>query len=1498
MCANAASCPDAANSGGRGAAAIGGVRIGEGKTLAVATILVVDDDPANREFLVILLGYQMHHLLEASNGAEALLLVRTHHPDIVITDILMPTMDGYEFVRQLRTDPAIAATAVVFFTANYLKNEAESLAKGCGVSHILTKPCKPELIRRVVEELLRTQRTSSRQSLPQDFAQQHLRVITDKLSKTAEELGISNHRLAALVDINLDLVSERDHQQLLNIVCPAARNLVGAKYAALAARPLDSETEVYFVTSGVDAATVARMGRPELCEGVVGSAFVDRKSRRLTNPRETGLPPHYPPAHSLLVAPIVSPAHVHGWICLTDKIGADEFSAEDEQLLGMLAAQVGRIYENGRLHDDVRRYATRLEAEVNQHNRAQESLIESEKRFREMAENIRDVFFLIDAHSNRILYISPAYAEVWGRSCESVYADPEAWTEAIHPEDRATTYENFKAGMSGGKFDCEYRIVRPDRSIRWIEARIFPIRSDDGRIVRVAGVASDITERKLVADELQERDRRFSDLLGNVELISMMLDKNARITYCNDYLLRLSGWRREELLGQNWFKLFVPSDVHNVETVFASLLAGLSQARHHENEILARSGERRLIRWNNSLLRSGTGEVIGTASIGEDITEQRRYQESLRQNEERTRLIVESALDAVVVMDATGGITDWNSQAENTFGWTREQVIGKAMAETIIPTRDRQAHRHGLRKFLETGEGPILNKRTELSAMHRDGRELPVELTVSPVRHGGGWIFSAFIRDLTERKRAEQALVQLRRRSELILESVGEGIHGIDLDGKIIFENSAATKLLGYAMQELTGKSAHATMHHSRKDGTPHPVADCAIHATMYDGAIRRVEDEVFWRKDGSSFPVEYTTAPIRNDRNQIEGAVVAFRDITERMEAENRIRRLNRVYAMLSGINALIVRVHDREALFKETCRMAVEAGGFKMAWIGVIDPQTLDGKIVACHGGEEIYADNIRLTAREGTPDSERPACRALRQSQPVICNDIATDASVGDLRDELLRRGHRSLGCFPLMMAGRPAAVIALFAGEPDAFDEEELRLLSELSGDISFALDHIEREEKLNYLAYYDVLTGLANRSLFLERVAQHLRNAVSGGHKVAVALIDLERFKNINHSLGRAAGDALLRQVADWLTHSVGDTNLLARVDADHFAVVLPKVKHVGELARLVEKTTEALLQYPFRQSDTVFRVAAKTGVALFPDDGADADTLLKNAEAALKKAKMGGDRYLFYAQKMTETALDRLNLENQLREAFDKEEFVLHYQPKVNLATGKLTGAEALIRWNDPRTGLVPPGRFISVMEETGLIHEVGRWALRKAIEDYLRWHNAGLAAVRISVNVSQLQLRNRGFIAEIDEAISIDAQAAGGLELEITESVIMDDVKHIISHLQSIRAMGVGIAIDDFGTGFSSLSYLSKLPVDTLKIDRSFVVDMTDAPKGLALVSSIINLAHSLQLKVVAEGVETEEQSRLLRLLSCDEMQGYFFSKPVPREIFEARFLAHPSGG
>ncbi|MEO7744300.1 MAG: EAL domain-containing protein [Usitatibacter sp.] len=621
--------------------------------------------------------------------------------------------------------------------------------------------------------------------------------------------------------------------------------------------------------------------------------------------------------------------------------------------------------------------------------------------------------------------------------------------------------------------------------------------------------------------------------------------------------------------------------------------------------------------------------------------------------------------------------------------------------------------------------------------------------------------------------------------------------------------------------------------------------------------------------------------------------------DLEERVEARtrelakalDRMNRLNRVYAVLSGINSLIVRVRDRDELFNEACRIAVDAGGFPMSMIALIGSDAADVVLLASAGKDAELVARIKaiLSSRDRGPGTM--IARALREKTPTISNECRGDPKMV-FGERYADAGVRSIAVLPLIVGGEAKGVLTLYSDEPGFFDVEEIALLAELAGDIAFAIDHIEKQELLDYLAYYDTLTGLANRTLFLERVGQSLRGAQSPGHKLAVFLIDIERFKSINDSLGRPVGDALLKQVAQWLTRVAGEASLVARLDADHFAAVLPQVSAQGSVERLLEKWMGKFVGHPFRVDDAVFRLAAKVGVAIYPDDGVDAETLFRSAEAGLKKAKASGERYLFHTQGMTERAAGRLTLESQLRRAVDRGEFVLHYQPKVSIASGKLTGAEGLIRWNDPITGLVPPGRFVPMLEETGLIHEVGRWAMRQALADYLRCETAGLPAARMAVNVSPMQLRHRGFVDEIRELVATDPRAAAGLELEITESLIMEDVPHTIASLAAIRALGVKVAIDDFGTGFSSLSYLARLPVDTLKIDRSFVVDMTSGSQGLALVSTIIGLAHSLKLKVVAEGVETEEQSGLLGLLGCDEMQGFLLSKAVPTAEYEGRFL------
>ncbi|HUG98099.1 MAG TPA: EAL domain-containing protein, partial [Gammaproteobacteria bacterium] len=869
-----------------------------------------------------------------------------------------------------------------------------------------------------------------------------------------------------------------------------------------------------------------------------------------------------------------------------------------------------------------------------------------------------------------------------------------------------------------------------------------------------------------------------------------------------------------------------------------------------------------------------------------DLTAQKRS-EAILATENLARAILEQAADAIVICDEAGRIIRASKQAQAFCG---KNPVGQSF-EHAFPLRQLNGA-----AFSPVGAVDATRRQSVEARLEHNGQGFDLLVSVGHLLGVRDKLLGSVVTltDITEQRRAAEALRASEAEFRTLAESMPQIVWITRPDGGNIYFNQQWMDYTGLTLEESSGhgwrKPFHPDDQQRAWDAWQLATATNGIYSI--EGRLRRTDGIYRWwlvrgvpLQDAAGNILKwFGTCTDIHDLKVAELEILA----TNRglRESEIRIKRLNRVYAVLSGINSLIVRVHDRDELFREACRIAVGEGGLRMAWIATVGRGAPKLVPVASAGVSEdlLLAIKEHYSSSKGALQGNTPAAQVIREKKPFVSNDSRDNPShVFRFRAEYNEAGIRSIAVLPLMVADEVAGVFALYAGETGFFDEEEMKLLTELAGDIAFAIDHIDKQERLDYLAYYDALTGLANRSLFIERLAQYLRSAAGGGHKLALFLIDLERFKNINDSLGRPAGDALLLQVAQWLTRNAGDANLLARVGPDHFAVVLPEVRQDGELAHLLEQRMEAFLDHPFRLNDAVFRIAIKVGVALYPDDGADAEALFRNAEAALKKAKAGGDRYLFHTQQMTEAVAGTLTLENKLRQALDKDEFVLHYQPKVNLVSGKLTSVEALIRWNDPRTGLVPPGRFIPILEETGLITEVGRWALRKALEDYLRWRNSGLAAVRIAVNVSPMQLRNRGFIDEIRQAIGIDAQAAAGLELEITESLIMEDVRHSIASLQAIRALGVTIAIDDFGTGFSSLSYLAKLPVDTLKIDRSFVTDMTAGPEGLALVSTIINLAHSLKLKVVAEGVETEEQSRLLRLLNCDEMQGYLFSKPVP---------------
>jgi len=717
-----------------------------------------------------------------------------------------------------------------------------------------------------------------------------------------------------------------------------------------------------------------------------------------------------------------------------------------------------------------------------------------------------------------------------------------------------------------------------------------------------------------------------------------------------------------------------------------------------------------------------------------------------------------------------------------------------------------------------------------------------------------------------------------------LFETARDGILLLNADtGQIEDVNPYLIEMLGYTHAEFLGRKLWEV-------GT---FADVPNSKEMFrevqvNGYVR-YEDLPLRTRSGVRVDVEFVSNSY--DCDGVKVIQCNIRDITERKQADDRIRRLSRVRAVLSGINGAIVRIRDRDELFREACRIAISAGEFVLARVVMLDAGGMARLAATTDADPRLFQsilDEYNLDPRH----SESLIAVALGSAQPIVANDVASDPRIPN-RAALTRLGNYALAVLPLVVDKRIVGAFMLRARDPGMFDEDEMRLLLEMAADMAFALDHIGKSERLDYLALYDVLTGLANRTLFLERLDQLVLAVGPSGTKVALVVADMERLRSVNDSLGRQAGDAVVRRLAERLEADAGKANV-ARIGADHFAVVFPAVKGRSEVTRRINALWQACLAEPFRTAGAELRMAAKAGVALFPGDGTGAELLLGNAEAALVEAKKSGERYVFFTPALTARTGAQLTLENRLRQALERSEFVLHYQPKVELRARRIVGVEALIRWQSPDLGLVPPAEFIPLLEDNGLILEVGAWALDQAIADHLRWTALGMAAPRVAVNVSAVQLRRRDFVDTLVAALAKGA-VPPGIDLEITESLIMKDVDGSMRKLARIRDLGLSIAIDDFGTGYSSLGYLAKLPVQTLKIDRSFIVTMQKDPDTMTLVSTMISLAHSLRLRVVAEGVDEEEQARTLRLLRCDEMQGYLVSRPVPFEQMTA-MLAPPA--
>ncbi|MBU2873571.1 sensor domain-containing protein [Marinobacter salexigens] len=690
----------------------------------------------------------------------------------------------------------------------------------------------------------------------------------------------------------------------------------------------------------------------------------------------------------------------------------------------------------------------------------------------------------------------------------------------------------------------------------------------------------------------------------------------------------------------------------------------------------------------------------------------------------------------------------------------------------------------------------------------------------------------------------------------------------IDDSGTIQMANRLAHSLFRYPAGQLLGQSVEQLVPDRARQG--HVGYRNDYQRNPEQRMMGAGRDLFALRLDGTEFPAEIALNPVQTAGGR--HVLAAIVDITERVEAKRKILRLNRIHKVLSGINTLIVRVESCEALYEEATRITVEEGDLPAALIVQQDKETGRCDILYAYATEERLQDR-RLSNFEINTVRE-----CLNNHRVVIRSDLAERCDSVDC-EGLAGHGVRALGAFPLT-AGDSAQGIALvlYRDEPFSFDEVEMKLLHEVAGDIAFAIDNLEKSRQLEYLTHFDSVTALPNRLLLADRLQQALFQADSQQGVLCILYVNIDRFKQINDSLGHAGGDDVLREVAKRIGYCIGKGDTISRWGGDEFIVLLPG-QRAAEVSDIAKNIVGELHSVIVMKDGRELFVSCSMGIAEYPRSGKNMDAVINSARSAMATIKaQGGNDYQHFDPVSDDTRGDGLALETSLRHALRENQFQLHYQQQIEIASGQVVGLEALLRWQHPTEGMIAPDRFIPLAEKTGLIVPIGEWVLREACRQ-----GAAGPGLKMAVNLSARQFHQKNLVGVIQQILKETGMQPANLELEITESALLYDVESAIETMTELAGLGLSISLDDFGTGYSSLSYLKRFPIDTLKIDKSFIAEVTTDSGSRVIVNTIIAMAHALELKVVAEGVETEEQLVLLYDRGCDQAQGYLFARPLP---------------
>ena len=945
--------------------------------------------------------------------------------------------------------------------------------------------------------------------------------------------------------------------------------------------------------------------------------------------------------------------------------------------------------------------------------------------------------------------------------------------------------------------------------------------------------------RRSDAEEaLRKQERQIETLLGNLPGMAYRCRNDVAWTmeFVSEGCVELTGYTVAELLFNHAVSFASIMHQEDRDRVRAEIDSALAQRRRFvvEYRIRCKDGTEKWVWERGQGLYGGDG-MLALEGFVTDITERRRAVVQLLQSEARFRSLVELSSDWYWEQDEQLRFTHVSGGFFKHAPAAWNNFMGKARWEiegALPPPEGWDAHRRLLGR-----REPFRD--VEYGRVLADGTRRYLSYSGEPVFDEQGRFrgYRGVGRDISARRQAEEDLVRFRT----ALETSADLILLTDLEGlRYIDANETACRALGYSREELIGMSLVEINLNMSEAELRRRFQETVDRGS--ESVVTESEGRFARRKDGSVFPIEITRRYLRIGERDI--IVAVCRDITERKRAEAALKLRN--LAIESSVNAIVITNHLLDDQPIEYVNPAFER--------------------ISGYSPAEALGRNCRFL--QGT-DRGQAEVALLRR---------ATEA--GREAHVVLRNYRKDGGVFWAQLSISP---LRDAAGQVTHY----VGVLS----DITEARNY---REQLEHQANHDMLTSLPNRSLLRDRLDLAVAHAHRQGKLLAVAFIDLDNFKVINDSLGHSAGDQLLKVTAERLRACLREDDTVARHGGDEFVLLLNDQVSREAVGRTISRVIERLAQPLIVEGHEITNTCS-VGVTLYPDDGTDAGTLLRNADAAMYRAKaQGKNSFQFYAAEMSSHLGERLKLEAQLRRALERGEFVLHYQPKIDLRSNEIYGLEALIRWQHPDEGLVAPGRFIGLAEETGLIVPMGEWALRTGCAQARAWSDAGLPPMLLSVNISARQFKRRDLVQTVSRVLEETGLAPERLELELTESLVMENAEEFIQTLAALKRLGVSLSVDDFGTGYSSLSYLKRFPVDRLKIDQSFVRDIGSDPDDAAIARAVIQLGHSLDLRVTAEGVETEEQLAFLREHGCDEVQGYLFSRPVTVEAI-GKLLAGP---